>query len=362
MFPRLGLALLFSYAALMAQTNSVTVIASQSGGQPDSAAFAITVTSGFNATVEAVVNAVSSLGLTTTDLVGIGQPSAPFTPPLRPAPPQEQWTFQLIVPFPQMTSTTAALTALQKSFAAGLSLSWTVTGTQSAASATTCNLADLAAQASAQAQTIAAAASVKLGAIGGLAVYPCSLTASYALSTAPPGARTLIATVSQPLAAAAPDQVGISIQVGSLLNATLSGITAALTKAGIGGITLTGTMQNSLNLPLVWTFTETVPLANLAATLAQLTAAQRKIGGGLTLLFGPQGLSDSQAPACSETGLLSQAQSLAQNAAAATGASVGPLLSMSSGGGVALAARIPGVPLFSPPPATCSVTAQFQLL
>ncbi|HLI86911.1 MAG TPA: hypothetical protein VKV17_23595 [Bryobacteraceae bacterium] len=374
MFARVALAFLFCHAALTAQTtNSVTVIASQSAAQLDSAAFAITVTSGFDATVEAVVNSVSSLGLTAANLVGIGPPAffvdSSTAAPSRSAAPQEQWTFELVVPLTQMKSTAAALAALQKSFAAGFSLSWTVSGTQTPGSAAACNLADLAAQANTQAQAIATAAAVKLGPVSRLAISGCSLTASYALSTAQPGARVLLATASQPLAAMAPDQVNLYLQVGSPVTATLSGITAALAKAGISGVTFTGAAQQNqlvspLVPPLIWTFTETVPLSKLAATLAQLTVAQRKFGGGLTLSFAPQGFSYSQQPSCPEAGLLSQAQTLAQNVAVAAGTSAGPLLSMSSGAGTPTAATRPPFPSFllAAPPATCSLTAQFQLL
>jgi hypothetical protein len=372
MFSRLGLGLLFCHAVGMAQiTNSVTVNASQTAAQPDSVVFSVTVTSGFGATLESVVNAVSSLGITAANLTGLGVPNAPFGPIPRLGPPQELWTFQLAVPFTQMKSTSATLAVLQKSIlSTGLSLSWTLTGTQtSPAAASACNVSNLTTQASVQAQQIASAASVKLGAISQLAISTsgCSLSASYALSTAQPGQRLLTATASQPTASAAPDQVQIYLSVSSPLTATLNSVTAALTKAGINGASFAGVNQNlqtsPLVAPLLWTFTEMVSLAKLAPTLTQLTAAERNLGGGLQLVFGPNGVSYSQPPSCPEAGLLSQAQNLAQNLAAAAGASAGPLLSMSSGaGGVGVAAGIPAATFFAPQPgAICSLTAQFQL-
>jgi hypothetical protein len=377
---RVATGLLFCYAAVIAQVNnSVTVNASQAAGQPDLVVFSVTVTSEFDATLEDVVNSVSGLGITAANLTGLGVPNPAYTlfatlP--RQGPPQEQWTFQLVVPFAQMKSTTAALVALQKSISStGLSLGWTVTGTQTSTAASTCNLSNLAALASAQAQQIATAASVKLGAISSLSISTsgCSLTASYALSTAQPGARTLAATALETIAGSAPDQVQLEIQVSSPLTATLSSITAALTKASISGITFAGVTQNlrtSFAGPVItWTFTETVPLSKLAPTLAQLSSESRSLGAGLRVAFGPNGVSYSQPPACPEAGLFSQAQTLAQNVAAAAGASAGPLLSMSSGGvgspvlePVQYIDPLTSVPYAAAPTAACSLTAQFQLL
>jgi hypothetical protein len=388
MFWRWCLVLTICHAVLFAQLpNSVTVNASQSEGQPDSAVFSVAVTSGYNQTLENIVDAISSLGITAANLTGIALPNTvlnPFGTLPRSGPPQEQWTFQLVVPFTQMKATSAALGALQQSFAqstSGLTLSWSVSSIQT--SAATCNFGSLAVQASAQAQQIATAASVKLGAIGSLSVSGCALTASYPLSTAQPGPRILLATASQPIAGAPPDQVTIGLYVTSSLTATLSGITAALTKAGITGIAFAGATENSqpslLGQALFWTFSETVPITKLAPTFAQLAAAERKLGSGLNLTFGPVGVSYSQPPACPEASLLSQAQTLAQNAATAAGAGAGPLLSMSSGVSAGIPAAVERVgyitavqvnpftnlppPLPSAPPATsCSLTAQFQLL
>lgn len=372
---RLCLWILSCHTALLAQTtNSVTVNVSQSAAEPDSVVFSVAVTSGYDQTLENVVNVVSSLGITAANLTGVAVPGAilsVFGPLPRSGPPQEQWTFQLAVPFTQMKGTSAAIAALQKLFAqstSGLLLSWSVSGTQ--ASAVTCNFGSLSAQASAQAQQIAGAASVKLGAISSLSVSGCALTASYALNTAQPGSRTLLATASQQNAGAPPDQVIIDLYVTSSLTATLSSITGALTKAGITGLTFAAATENSqpslLRQALSWTFSETVPITKLAPALAQLTAVERHLGAGLNLTFGPAGVSYSQPPACPEANLLSQAQTLAQNAAAAAGGSAGPILSMSSGGAVPTAAeRIPGVPFFTPFVPVypiCSLTAQFQLL
>jgi hypothetical protein len=390
MFWRVCFALPICQAILFAElTNSVTVNASQLAGQPDSVVFSVAVTSGYDQTLENIVNAVSGLGITAANLTGLGMPNAvlyPTSPLPRSGPPQEQWTFQLVVPFAQMKSTSTTLAMFQKSLAqstSSLILSWSVSGIQT--SAATCNLPSLAAQASAQAQQIAATASVKLGAISRLSISGCALTASYALSTAQPGPRTLLATASQPITGAAPDQVTVELCVTSPLTATLSSITAALKKAGITGVTFSGAGENSQRSPLgqalSWTFSETVPIPNLVATLAQLTAAERHLGG-LHLTFGPAGVSYSQPPACPEATLVSQAQMLAQNAAAAAGGSAGPLLSMSSAAGlvpteafrsgnfsavetvaaVGIVTSIPSFELFTPPPATCSLTAQFQLL
>jgi hypothetical protein len=263
MFWRLCLASSICHAVLFAQlANSVMVNASQPGPQPDSVVFSVAVTSGYDQTLQNIVNAVSSLGITAANLTGLDVPNTvldPFGPLPRSGPTREEWAFQLTVPFTQMKTTSVALAALQKSFAqstSGLLLSWSVTGTQTSTAA--CNLSSLAAQAISQAQQIAVASSVKLGAINSLSISTsgCALTASYALSTAQPGRRILLATASQPITSAAPDQATVALYVTSPLAATLSSVTAALMKAGISGMFLTeATSQPSfLGQALSWMF------------------------------------------------------------------------------------------------------------
>ena len=109
--------LLIPATPLLAQiaNNTVTVTASQSSAaQPDEGVFSVTVASGLDKNLDDVVAAVSGLGITAANLVGISTPPSIFGG--LPAS-SLGWTFQLAVPFSNTKDTTSALTALQKSIA-----------------------------------------------------------------------------------------------------------------------------------------------------------------------------------------------------------------------------------------------------
>jgi hypothetical protein len=99
--------LLIPALPLLAQlaNNTVTVTASQnSTAQPDEAVFSVAVISRIDKTLDDVVAAVSSLGITAANLVSFGFPLLPCaTLANSPNCPLQnlQWTFQLIVPFSQ---------------------------------------------------------------------------------------------------------------------------------------------------------------------------------------------------------------------------------------------------------------------
>jgi hypothetical protein len=394
-FPvRLGTCVLLYSLPLAAQlaNHSITVTATPaSTTPPDEVVFSVVVSSGLDQTLDDIVKAVSSLGLTAANLVnlyGFGTVVCQTGPPLQCPPPSQQWTFELVSPFSKMQATTAALASLQKTIGGAFSLTWSITGTQLSSQLANCNLANLAAQARAQVQQIAAAASITPGAIVSLisSNTVCLLTASFALGTPSTTSSITIAT-TDPLPTA-PDQAIVTIYVMSGASASLSGIGNALTAAGITGATLTGIEQQfSYNDPvpgtqpmgLIWTFTDIIPLTQLKATLAQLTSAGQTISqgnSGLSLTFGASGLSFSQPPACSETALLAEAKTQAQNVAGAAGVNTGPVLSVSTPGSgfVAVGGQLgsfisgistvplppfpPSVPLQTP---VCSLTTQFQL-
>ena len=163
--------LLIPATPLLAQlaNNTVTVTASQSStAQPDESVFSVTISSGIDNGLDDVVAAVSTVGITAANLVAVST-LLPF--PGGFAPSSVGWTFQLVVPFSKTKDTSATLTSLQKTVSqnnSGLMLSFALTGTQVVQQASNCNLADLVAQARAQAQEIASTAGFNAGTIVGL--------------------------------------------------------------------------------------------------------------------------------------------------------------------------------------------------
>jgi hypothetical protein len=264
-----------------------------------------------------IVAAVSAVGITAANLVQItsalpnviipeGGTSVP--PPSGVPATLLGWTFQLAVPFSKTKDTTAALTSLQNSISqnnSGLTLSFSLSGTRvSGQESSNCNLADLAAQARAQAQQTATSEGLNAGAIVGLTSATstpprsgCSLTARYALGTmfAQQGLNSITITAT-PTNNIQPDQVLVGLSVQSPTTSGLDDITGALTGAGVSGANFTGVYTwfnyTSGNLPpspeLAWSFTLTAPLAKISATLTQILSAQQSISAnksGLTLTF-----------------------------------------------------------------------------
>jgi hypothetical protein len=134
-------------------------------------------------------------------------------------------------------------------------LSFALTGTRvPGQQASNCNLADLVAQARAQAQQAASAAGLNAGAIVGLTSaistptpLGCSLTARYALGTMfgqpGPNSITITATRTNNIQ---PDQILVGLTVTSGTAAGLDDIAGALTGAGISGASFTGVYTTNL--------------------------------------------------------------------------------------------------------------------
>jgi uncharacterized protein YggE len=356
--------------------NTVTVTASQiSSAQPDEAVFSVNVSSGADTSFDDVVAAVSGVGITAADLVGIGNP--PFTNRL-PATAFLYWGFQLVVPISKLKDTMAALTALEKTISQNgvLTLDFTMGGTRASGQQTSaCNLAGLVAQARAQAQDIASAAGLNAGVIVGLTsatsngtLLGCSLTARFALGAMfgqpGPNSITITATRTNNIQ---PDQVLVGLNVTSGTTAGLDDITGVLRRAGISGEAFTGVSSDTVynnygtQTVLYWSFTQTEPLAQLAATLTKLSAAMQAVwvwkNPGVTFTFSVEGTQASpqlqQSQLCSQAALLADAQAQAKQVASAAGVSAGPILSMGSVG---------SVPAGYTPQTTCSLTVQFQLM
>jgi uncharacterized protein YggE len=191
--------------------NSVTVSASTNTNlQPDQAVFGVAIQSPIGTGLDDVVAALQGLGITAANLSGLN------TPGQLDSPPTIQWVFSLSAPLSKTKDTVATLASLQQAIAKannGLTLSFSIVGTQVSqqlAQSQTCSFPNLIADATAQAQKLAAGANLTVGRIlaisssgvtgvssqgsvyaGLLQVYvplnsavppPCALTVKFALT------------------------------------------------------------------------------------------------------------------------------------------------------------------------------------
>ena len=177
------LLLLLSFSPLafgQLDSNSITVSASNNGTlQPDQAIFSVSVASSLTTGLDDVLTALQGSGITaanfsglgtngTTSLLGttgrLGAPGVVATPALI-------WFFTLPAPLANTKATVATLTTVQQNIAKlnnGLMMSFNLAGTQVSqqlAQSQTCSLSGLIASATAQAQNLAAAGGLTLGAI-----------------------------------------------------------------------------------------------------------------------------------------------------------------------------------------------------
>jgi hypothetical protein len=159
-----------SLAFAQLDSNSITVNASRSAAlQPDQALFVVSVQSDLNTSLNDVLAALQGSGITSANFAGVSSNSG-FT--ISSGPSQTlQWAFALPVPLAKTKDTVAALTALQQNIAQNnksLKLSFSIQGTQVSQQlqqSQTCSIPDLLADARTQAQKLADAGGVTLGAI-----------------------------------------------------------------------------------------------------------------------------------------------------------------------------------------------------
>jgi uncharacterized protein YggE len=156
------------------ESNTVTVSAARSTYlQPDQVVFGLSVTSPVSTNLDQVIAALSGLGITSANLTGVGSNATP---------PTLQWNFTLAVPIPSLTATIGAISKLEQNFAQnnnGLTLTFSVNGTQVSQQlqeSQSCSNTDLIADATAQAQKLAAAAGMTLGPILYLSNAPSAPT------------------------------------------------------------------------------------------------------------------------------------------------------------------------------------------
>jgi len=172
-----------------------------------------------------------------------------------------------------------------------------------------------------------------------------------------------------------PDQIVFNVQVVAPESAGLDDVVAQVAGVGISAANLTGVSSYG-NDGFAWNFTLAVPISQASATTASLVQLAQQSKQAVT--FYVQGTQVSQAlqqsQPCSQTSLISDAQSHAQSLAAAAGFTVGPVLAVSDG---SLAPAVPqavagqlfavllGTPSFfvaPPQPITCTAVVKFQLL
>jgi uncharacterized protein YggE len=157
------------------ESNSITVSTSNTPTlQPDQAVFSVTVTSPQTTGLDDVLTALQGSGITAANFTGVSTQqiysvlgsSGTSTPP-----PMLTWLFSLTSPLTNTKATVASLTTLQQNIMKannGLTLSFSIVGTQVSqqlAQSQTCSLSGLIAAATTQAQSLASAAGVYLGAI-----------------------------------------------------------------------------------------------------------------------------------------------------------------------------------------------------
>jgi uncharacterized protein YggE len=168
------LALLFLTAVpLFAQLDSHTLAISASRSitpQPDQVVFGLSVDAAASTTLDQVVGALSGLGVTDANLTGISN-SDPF-----------RWSFTLVAPLSKLSTTIASLIKIEQTIGqnnSGLTLTFTIEGTQASQQVQqlpSCSDAELIADATAQAQKLAAAAGLTLGPILRVSNVPGSQT------------------------------------------------------------------------------------------------------------------------------------------------------------------------------------------
>lgn len=214
----LSLVTLFALSVSLAygqlDSNTITVTANRTAAvQPDQAVFQVSVSSGINTSLDDVLAALASSGVTRANFSGVnasplliltGIPSPAGAPP---PPPIILWNFTLAEPLSKIKDTVTMLTALQKTIMqnnSGLTLLYSIQGTQVSPQLQqmqTCSIADLLADARTEAQKLANAANLFLGPVlamsalttsstGGVivpglvfnATPPCTLTVKFAVT------------------------------------------------------------------------------------------------------------------------------------------------------------------------------------
>jgi len=177
-----------SVAFAQVDSNSITVTASRgsSPGPPDQAVFGVAVTSGVDTSLDDVIALLQGSGITAANLQSLGEysiatgSSGQTTETLN-------WRFSFTSPLAKNKDTIAMLTNLQATIAKknnGVTMSFSIQGTQSSVQPLTCSQSDLLTDARTQAQKLADGAGVSVGNILAMSSptgAACLLTVRFAL-------------------------------------------------------------------------------------------------------------------------------------------------------------------------------------
>ena len=205
------------------------------------------------------------------------------------------------------------------------------------------------------------------------------------------GQQSLTVTASRSISLQT-DEVVFAVNVSSGLNTGLDDVVAALSGSGITAANFVSVnmLTSQQNTVLEWLFNLPVPFSKIKDTVTSLTALQKTIGqnkSGLNVSFNVGGTQVSPqlqaSQQCPIPDLIADARAQAQKMANSAGLTVGPILALSDGGGVAAAsgsftfvsARLGdfsgplGIPLISipyfvppTPPLNCTINVKFSVL
>ena len=176
-----------------------------------------------------------------------------------------------------------------------------------------------------------------------------------------------------------PDQIVFNVQV---LAPNTAGLDTALAKVAGTGITAADltSVYNASNDNFSWVFSLPVPVSQAGATATLLTHLQQQSQQTVQYYARETRVSPAlqQSQGCSQANLVSDARTQAQNLAAATGFSVGPVLAISDGSGPPLIPSVVRIqtfasflqvgaflsssaPIYVTPPLTCAAVVKFRL-
>jgi len=186
----------FVFAQL--DSNSVTVTASRSATlTPDQVVFQVTIGSGLNTSLDDVIAALQGAGITVANFSGVSSPGALTT--VNAAQPSLEWTFVLAAPLAKLKDTASSLSNVEQNIRKqnqGLQMTFAIQGTQVSqqlAQSQPCVIADLLADAQAQAQKLAGPAGLAVGTI-----LAMSSNISSAASNGAPSLSSLLSTSPPP--------------------------------------------------------------------------------------------------------------------------------------------------------------------
>lgn len=201
--------LLFVYCSLafaQLDSNSITVSASNTANlQPDQAVFSISVTTPLTTGLDDVLTALAGSGITAANFSGVSTQTLYLSSSQAPTP-ALVWLFSLTSALTNTKATVASLTTLQQNIVKaknGLTLSFSIVGTQVSqqlAQSQTCSLSSLITSATTQAQALAAAASLQLGAILALSSSTSSAVSSSEVFASGPYISTILNGAPPPCA------------------------------------------------------------------------------------------------------------------------------------------------------------------